>query len=64
MPLPGPSDLDGLDFLNDFADIDLAGINATAEADLASISADTGGLDINEDIAMSNDAIAEEEIPI
>jgi hypothetical protein len=65
LPVPGPStDLDGLDFLNDFADVDLAGINATTEADLASISADAGDLDINEDIAMGNDAIAEGEIPI
>jgi hypothetical protein len=65
LPVPGPStDLDGLDFLNDFADVDLAGINATAEADLASISADAGDLDINEDIAMGNDTIAEGEIPI
>ena len=65
LPVPGPStDLDGLDFLNDFADVDLAGINATAEADLASIGADAGDLDINEDIAMDNDAIAEGEIPI
>ena len=44
--------------------VDLAGINTTAEADLTSISANTGDLNINEDITMGSDAIAEGEIPI
>jgi hypothetical protein len=65
MLVPGPSTkLDGLDFLNDFADVDLAGINATAEADLASISTDAGNLNINKDFTMGGDAIAKGEIPI